>query len=75
MMTDAMANDTAAAIATPMKIRTILFLGAIAMKAMIDPGEAGPFRPQPVMRNHVIAQMFPTIGAMITTGFISTYGK
>ena len=40
-----------------------------------DPGEAGPISPQPVRLNHVIAQMFPTIGASITTGFINTYGK
>ena len=72
MMTDAIAKDTAAAISTPIAISRILSFGAMARKAMIEPGEDGPFRPHPVRENHVMAQIFPMIGAMITTGFIKT---
>ena len=42
---------------------------------MIDPGEDGPTSPHPVNVKNVIAQMLPTIGAMITIGFIRIYGK
>ena len=42
---------------------------------MMEPGEAGPFRPHPVTVNQVIAAMFPTIGPIMTAGFIRMYGK
>ena len=35
---------------------------------MIDPGEDGPISPHFVNVKNVIAQMLPTIGAMITIG-------
>ena len=41
----------------------------------MDPGEAGPTRPQPVRLNQKTAAIFPTIGAMITSGFIRIYGE
>ena len=44
-------------------------------KAIIDPGLAGPFNPQLNNVKNAIAQIFPTIGAIITTGFIKIYGK
>ena len=42
---------------------------------MIDPGEDGPFRPTLNRLKKKIAQIFPTIGPAITTGFIRMYGK
>ena len=45
------------------------------INAMIEPGAAGPFRPAFMMEKNRIAQALPTIGAMMTTGFIRMYGK
>ena len=75
MIGAAITKDTMVASATPRMIRRILSVGAIAKNAMMEPGEEGPFRPQPVSMKNAMAHMFPTIGAMMTTGFISMYGK
>ncbi len=71
----AITNEIPVAIATPIMVKNILLSGVIARKAIIEPGEAGPMRPHPVRENQAIAQKLPTIGAMITLGFIKTYGK
>lgn len=47
----------------------------MARKAKIDPGEAAEVRPQLVKLNHAMAAALPQIGAMMTFGFMSTYGK
>ncbi len=40
--------------------------------AMMEPGEAGAERPQPVALNQAMAHMLPTMGATMTLGFMST---
>ena len=67
---EAIAKETTAARTTPMMMNNILELGAIIRKAMIEPGEAGPTRPQSVRLNQKIATILPMIGAMITAGFM-----
>ena len=71
----AMANETPAAIATPARLTSMRSEGVIERNAMIEPGEAAEVRPAPVKLYHAMAHMLPTIGAMMTLGFMSTYGK
>ena len=71
----AITNETAAAMATPMMLVTMYSEGVIERKAMIEPGEAAEVSPAPVKLNQAMAHMLPTIGAMMTLGFMSTYGK
>ena len=72
---DAMTNETAAASTTPIRLVIMLSRGDIIRNAIMDPGAAGPFRPAFMMEKNRIAQALPTIGAMMTTGFIRMYGK
>ena len=71
----AMAKETPAAIATPARLTSMRSEGVIERNAMIEPGEAAEVRPAPVKLYHAMAHMLPTIGAMMTLGFMSTYGK
>ena len=41
----------------------------------MEPGDAGPTRPQSIILNQKIETILPIIGAMITSGFIKIYGK
>ncbi len=75
MTTDAIPNETAVAISTPTITETMLSLDAIIRYAMIEPGDAGPTSPAFVRLYQKIAAILPAIGAMITSGFISMYGK
>ena len=70
MITDAMAKETAVAMRTPTRTETMLSLDAIIIYAMREPGDAGPTSPAFVRLYQKIAAMLPTIGAMITSGFI-----
>ena len=72
---EATANEIPVAIRTPTITLIISEPGVIIRYAMIDPGDAGPTRPQSVRLNQKIAAIFPRIGAMITSGFIRMYGK
>ena len=71
----AMAKETPAAMTTPMMLVSMRSEGVIERNAMIDPGDAAEVRPAPVKLNHAMAHMLPTMGAMMTLGFMSTYGK
>ena len=75
MIGDAIKKETTVAINTPKIVNGIWLFGDIDKYAMIDPGEDGPISPHFVNVKNVIAQMLPTIGAMITIGFIRIYGK
>ena len=68
----AMTKETPAAIATPMMLVTMYSGGVMERKAMMEPGEAAEVRPVPVKLNHAMAQALPTMGAMMTLGFMST---
>ena len=73
--TEAMAKEIPAEKSIPTRILSISGPGAIIMYAMIDPGEAGPTRPHPVILNQNMAAILPMMGAMITRGFMRIYGK
>ena len=72
---DATRNEIAVAIATPAMLMSMLVFGVMARNAMMEPGAGGPERPAPVRVKNRIAAALPSMGAMMTIGFIRIYGK
>ena len=70
-----MRNETTVARRTPTMVCHILSFGVIDRNAMMEPGAAGETRPHFMMVNQKMATMLPTMGAMMTMGFMRTYGK
>ena len=68
----AIRNETPVARTTPMRLVTTQSDGDIERKAMIEPGDAAEVRPAPVRLNQAMAAMLPTMGAMMTLGFMRT---
>ena len=68
-------NDTAVEARTPAKTPINPPFGANAIKANILPGDGIATSPALKIENINIPAALPTIGAIINTGFINTYGK
>lgn len=75
MIGDEIKNEIPAAITTPTIEIQIPPFGLIIKNETMEPGLAGPINPAPIIMNQKIAQKFPTIGPIITSGLAKTYGK
>ena len=71
----ATAKEVTAATATPIRTGICPPCGAIAIIAMIDPGEAGARKPAPKACKVKLPVIPPAITAKNNNGFIMTYGK
>ena len=67
-----MAKETPAASAIPTRVVMTEPWGVMLRMAMTEPGDAGATKPPPARENQSIAAALPTMGAMITVGFMST---
>ena len=68
-------NEIPVEIKTPATTLIRSLPGVIIRYAIIEPGDAGPTRPQPVILNQKMPATLPKMGAIMTSGFIRIYGK